>query len=106
MVNFGYPYNDLVICKDSTDYLVHYQKINVSISTYWMTIILLLLYQESYYLALQYNIVTENIVLRCSKVQMKYFFHTYLSDNNVTCNKELKKQINNVLHKHLKLNFL
>ena len=21
MVNFGYPYNDLVICKDSTDYL-------------------------------------------------------------------------------------
>ena len=22
MVNFGYPYNDLVICKDSTDYLV------------------------------------------------------------------------------------
>ena len=23
MVNFGYPYNDLVICKDSTDYLIH-----------------------------------------------------------------------------------
>ena len=23
MVNFGYPYNDIVICKDSTDYLVH-----------------------------------------------------------------------------------
>ena len=23
MVFFGYPYNDLVICKDSTDYLVH-----------------------------------------------------------------------------------
>ena len=23
MVNFGYPYNDLVICKDSTDYLCH-----------------------------------------------------------------------------------
>ena len=22
MVNFGYPYNDLVICKDSTDYLI------------------------------------------------------------------------------------
>ena len=22
MVNFGYPYNDLVICKDSTDYLM------------------------------------------------------------------------------------
>ena len=22
MVNFGYPYNDIVICKDSTDYLV------------------------------------------------------------------------------------
>ena len=21
MVSFGYPYNDLVICKDSTDYL-------------------------------------------------------------------------------------
>ena len=21
MANFGYPYNDLVICKDSTDYL-------------------------------------------------------------------------------------
>ena len=21
MVNFGYPYNDIVICKDSTDYL-------------------------------------------------------------------------------------
>ena len=24
MVNFGYPYNDIVICKDSTDYLEHY----------------------------------------------------------------------------------
>ena len=24
MVHFGYPYNDLVICKDSTDYLVEY----------------------------------------------------------------------------------
>ena len=23
MVNFGYPYNDLVICKDSTDYLLN-----------------------------------------------------------------------------------
>ena len=23
MVNFGYPYNDLVICKDSTDYLMN-----------------------------------------------------------------------------------
>ena len=23
MVNFGYPYNDLVICKDSTDYLAN-----------------------------------------------------------------------------------
>ena len=23
MGNFGYPYNDIVICKDSTDYLVH-----------------------------------------------------------------------------------
>ena len=23
MANFGYPYNDLVICKDSTDYLAH-----------------------------------------------------------------------------------
>lgn len=22
MVNFGYPYNDIVICKDSTDYLL------------------------------------------------------------------------------------
>ena len=24
MVNFGYPYNDIVICKDSTDYLQKY----------------------------------------------------------------------------------
>ena len=24
MVNFGYPYNDIVICKDSTDYLQYY----------------------------------------------------------------------------------
>ena len=24
MVNFGYPYNDIVICKDSTDYLLLY----------------------------------------------------------------------------------
>ena len=24
MVNFGYPYNDIVICKDSTDYLSPY----------------------------------------------------------------------------------
>ena len=24
MVNFGYPYNDMVICKDSTDYLVRH----------------------------------------------------------------------------------
>ena len=23
MVNFGYPYNDIVICKDSTDYLTY-----------------------------------------------------------------------------------
>ena len=23
MVNFGYPYNDIVICKDSTDYLAN-----------------------------------------------------------------------------------
>ena len=27
MVNFGYPYNDLVICKDSTDYLTYDQVI-------------------------------------------------------------------------------
>ena len=26
MVNFGYPYNDIVICKDSTDYLWSYQE--------------------------------------------------------------------------------
>ena len=26
MVNFGHPYNDLVICKDSTDYLHLCQK--------------------------------------------------------------------------------
>ena len=25
MVNFGYPYNDIVICKDSTDYLASCQ---------------------------------------------------------------------------------
>ena len=25
MVNFGYPYNDIVICKDSTDYLGIYR---------------------------------------------------------------------------------
>ena len=25
MVNFGYPYNDIVICKDSTDYLDVYR---------------------------------------------------------------------------------
>ena len=24
MVNFGYPYNDIVICKDSTDYLTFF----------------------------------------------------------------------------------
>ena len=28
MVNFGYPYNDLVICKDSTDYLERHLLIN------------------------------------------------------------------------------
>ena len=28
MVNFGYPYNDIVICKDSTDYLVNSHKLN------------------------------------------------------------------------------
>ena len=27
MVNFGYPYNDLVICKDSTDYLIEDHKL-------------------------------------------------------------------------------
>ena len=26
MVNFGYPYNDIVICKDSTDYLLQLYK--------------------------------------------------------------------------------
>ena len=25
MVNFGYPYNDIVICKDSTDYLAKWK---------------------------------------------------------------------------------
>ena len=25
MVNFGYPYNDIVICKDSTDYLMKFE---------------------------------------------------------------------------------
>ena len=30
MVNFGYPYNDIVICKDSTDYLVLWGQI------YWV----------------------------------------------------------------------
>ena len=29
MVNFGYPYNDLVICKDSTDYLMFVYKVLV-----------------------------------------------------------------------------
>ena len=29
MVNFGYPYNDLVICKDSTDYLNFHQEIEI-----------------------------------------------------------------------------
>ena len=28
MVNFGYPYNDIVICKDSTDYLTTYDVFN------------------------------------------------------------------------------
>ena len=27
MVNFGYPYNDIVICKDSTDYLRDFMNI-------------------------------------------------------------------------------
>ena len=31
MVNFGYPYNDLVICKDSTDYLHYAYKIIIII---------------------------------------------------------------------------
>ena len=46
MVNFGYPYNDIVICKDSTDYLANYnyrkyifvsshQNINYSTDCYW-----------------------------------------------------------------------
>ena len=30
MVNFGYPYNDIVICKDSTDYLwIHVHTLNL-----------------------------------------------------------------------------
>ena len=29
MANFGYPYNDLVICKDSTDHLLLY-KVEIS----------------------------------------------------------------------------
>ena len=28
MVFFGYPYNDLVICKDSTDYLAFYLELS------------------------------------------------------------------------------
>ena len=28
MTNFDYPYNDLVICKDSTDYLSRYQSLS------------------------------------------------------------------------------
>ena len=31
MVNFGYPYNDLVICKDSTDYLEAFDVFAVTI---------------------------------------------------------------------------
>ena len=31
MVNFGYPYNDLVICKDSTDYLYFVIEYGVSL---------------------------------------------------------------------------
>ena len=27
MVNFGYPYNDIVICKDSTDYLLVHREL-------------------------------------------------------------------------------
>ena len=32
MVNFGYPYNDIVICKDSTDYLRTVQRICYALS--------------------------------------------------------------------------
>ena len=31
MVNFGYPYNDIVICKDSTDYLDIEENLNSTV---------------------------------------------------------------------------
>ena len=38
MVNFGYPYNDIVICKDSTDYLFKYDNIQTYDSNIYIKI--------------------------------------------------------------------
>ena len=34
MVNFGYPYNDIVICKDSTDYLSVFKRFTIDVCTF------------------------------------------------------------------------
>ena len=35
MVNFGYPYNDIVICKDSTDYLHNVYNVGTIMTFVW-----------------------------------------------------------------------
>ena len=38
MVNFGYPYNDIVICKDSTDYLTRTRRQDQSLVLFFKII--------------------------------------------------------------------
>ena len=57
MVNFGYPYNDIVICTDSTDYLTIRQSANNRLVFLRRSLVLVLVYTQEGSLW--------SIVLRC-----------------------------------------
>ena len=60
MAKFGYPYNDLVICKDSTDYLCHIKK----------------LIENGVLISIEIHIEI-HIVTRCTRGDARSLFCTY-----------------------------
>ena len=55
LANFGYPYNDLVICKDSTDYLTNRQD---SFTNIIYVICRLLIFNDYLYSITQFNLLS------------------------------------------------
>ena len=64
MVNFGYPYNDIVICKDSTDYLNIYIVGALTVRSTGTPVYSILLLLYNIYSALYSN----------KRALMRYFF--------------------------------